>query len=105
MGWPRSSVRNGERSCSRATCSSSWGAASTDVWDRGGLVLYYKRLERGRFRPPTVTADGTAVEVDTTALAMLLDGIDVRQVRRPDLWTPALGRGRRTEGIDKTIEP
>ena len=74
-------------------------------WDRGGLVLYYKRLERGRFRPPTVTADGTAVEVDTTALAMLLDGIDVRQVRRPDLWTPALRRGRRTEGIDKTIGP
>lgn len=25
-------------------------------WDRGGLVLYYKRLERGRFRTPRVTS-------------------------------------------------
>jgi transposase len=72
-------------------------------WDRGGLVLYYKRLERGRFRPPDVSPDGKAVEMDMTALAMLLDGIDVRRVRRPELWRPTL-RGR-TEGIDTTIIP
>ena len=29
-------------------------------WERGGLVLYYKRLERGRFRPPGVSADVAA---------------------------------------------
>lgn len=70
-------------------------------WDRGGLVLYYKRLERGRFRPPSVTSDGTAVEMDMTALAMLLDGIDVKGVRRPALWRPKLGD--RTQGIDNSI--
>jgi transposase len=58
-------------------------------FDRGGLVLYYKRLERGRFRMPSVTGDGTAVEMDATGLAMLLDGIDVSRVRRPDPWRPA----------------
>jgi transposase len=57
-------------------------------WDRGGLVLYDKRLERGRFRPLEVSADGKAVEMDGTDLAMLLDGIDVRRVRRPKMWTP-----------------
>ena len=36
-------------------------------WDRGGLVLYYKRLEWGRFRTPRVTSDGRAVEMDATA--------------------------------------
>jgi transposase len=69
-------------------------------WDRGGLVLYYKRLERGRFRPPDVSADGLTAEMDMTGLAMLLDGIDVRRVRRPDPWRPILPS--RKEGIDMT---
>ena len=70
-------------------------------WDRGGLVLYYKRLEQGRFRPPEVSADGKAVEMDITALAMMLDGIDVRRVRRPELWRPKLSSCN--QGIDKAI--
>jgi transposase len=56
--------------------------------DRGGLVIYYKRLERGRFRAPRVGAEGRTVEIDATELAMLLDGIDVTRVRRPSLWRP-----------------
>jgi transposase len=59
-------------------------------FQRGGLVLYYKRLEQGRFRLPPVSLDGKAVEMDATGLAMLLDGIDVRHVRRPDLWRPTV---------------
>ena len=57
-------------------------------FDRGGLVLYYKRLERGRFQMPSRSADGAAVEMDTTGLLMLLDGIDVGRVRRPEPWRP-----------------
>ena len=71
-------------------------------WDRGGLVLYYKRLEKGRFQMPRVTADGRAVELDATALAMLLDGIDVRYVRRPEPWQPKKAAASQ-QGIDKTI--
>jgi transposase len=56
--------------------------------DRGGLVLYSERLERGRLWMPPVSADGTAVEMDATGLLMLLDGIDVARVRRPELWLP-----------------
>ena len=36
-------------------------------WDRGGFVLYYKRLERGRFRVPKVAADASSVRIDATA--------------------------------------
>ena len=57
------------------------------VWDRNGFVLYYKRLSQGRFRMPKVPADAMRVELDATTLAMLLDGIDVRYVRRPKAWT------------------
>lgn len=57
-------------------------------WDRGGFVLYYKRLERGRFRLPHIPEGATSVAMDGTELAMLLDGIDVGKVRRPRRWTP-----------------
>lgn len=57
-------------------------------FDRGGLVLYYKRLERGRFRLPKVAPGATSVTLDATELAMLLDGIDLGRVQRPRAWVP-----------------
>ena len=72
-------------------------------WDRGGFVIYYKRLERGRFRAPATSADGKTIEIDATTLAMLLDGIDVDRVRRPVPWQPKLISS--TRGIDTTIIP
>ena len=57
-------------------------------WERGGFVVYYKRLEKGRFQLPRKTLDGKAVEMDATELMMMLDGIDVRYVRRPPMWEP-----------------
>lgn len=58
------------------------------VWDRNGFVLYYKRLSQGRFRMPKVPPEAARVELDATTLAMLLDGIDVKYVRRPAAWAP-----------------
>ena len=57
-------------------------------WDRGGFVLYYKRLERGRFRVSRVRDDATHVKMDATELAMLLDGIDFGRVHRARHWEP-----------------
>jgi transposase len=56
------------------------------VWDRNGFVLYYKRLSQGRFRMPKLPPAATRIELDATTLAMLLDGIDVKYVRRPSAW-------------------
>lgn len=56
--------------------------------DHGGFVLYYKRLERGRFRLPEIAPDAAEIQLDATQLAMLLDGIDVRLVKRPSKWGP-----------------
>jgi len=61
-------------------------------WDRGGFVLYYKRLERGRFRLPELTPGAEEVQLDGTQLAMLLDGIDVRRVPPPTRWTPTAAK-------------
>jgi transposase len=58
------------------------------VWDRNGFILYYKRLSQGRFQMPKVPHGAARVEMDATTLAMLLDGIDVKYVRRPATWSP-----------------
>ena len=44
-------------------------------WDRSGLTIYYKRLERGAFRFPS--AKEPAVAVESTQLLRLLDGLEV----------------------------
>lgn len=67
-------------------------------WDRGGLVLVYKRLEQGRFKLPAVDASSDRVEIDGAQLAMLLDGIDVVRVPRPGAWQPPVH-----ETIDKVV--
>lgn len=56
------------------------------TFQRGGFVLWYKRLERGTFR--RIHCETTKVEIDATALSMLLDGIDISKVHRPAHWTP-----------------
>ena len=58
------------------------------TWDRSGFVLYYKRLEQGRFRLPAIAAGETEARLDATQLAMLLDGIDVQRVKAPKRWMP-----------------
>lgn len=44
-------------------------------WDRDGLAIYYKRLERGAFRWPG--SNQTAVEISADQLLRLLSGGDV----------------------------
>jgi len=57
-------------------------------WDVGGFVLYYKRLELGKFKVPLVRTGQRSIEIDSTDLAMLLEGIDYSRVRRPIPWKP-----------------
>lgn len=58
------------------------------TWDNGGFVLFYKRLEQGRFRLPLCHDDSSRVQLDGPQLSMLLDGVDVSRVRRPKKWLP-----------------
>lgn len=54
----------------------------------GGFVVYYKRLERARFTLPRVPDGATQISLDAASLVMLLDGVDLRAVRRAALWEP-----------------
>lgn len=43
-------------------------------WDRDGLALWYKRLEKGKFKMPS-GEEGESVELSSAGLSMLLEGI------------------------------
>ena len=56
-------------------------------WDRDGLAVWAKRLERGTFRIPAAAAG--RVEMTTAELAALLAGIDLNTARRRVRYSPA----------------
>jgi transposase len=51
-------------------------------WDKDGFALWYKRLEEGVFKLPRIEAGSQSVELRASELAMMLDGIDLRSVKR-----------------------
>ncbi len=51
-------------------------------WEQDGLVIWYKRLERGGFELPRDALEQEHVTLDATALAMLLGGVPLATPRR-----------------------
>lgn len=49
-------------------------------WDRDGYAIWYKRLEKGKFKLPEGVASG--FEMGATEFSMLLGGVDFKKVRR-----------------------
>jgi transposase len=55
-------------------------------WDRDGLAIWMKRLERGTFRWPAPGAAG--LEWTPAELAAMLGGIDLKATRRRPRYAP-----------------
>lgn len=53
-------------------------------WDRDGLAIWYKRLEKGTWQFPTDVRRSAepSAEISAQELSLLLDGIDLRSVER-----------------------
>jgi transposase len=51
-------------------------------WDRDGLAIWYKRLEKGSFRMPAASAGASGVELDACQWALILQGVDLSTARR-----------------------
>ena len=56
-------------------------------WDRDGLTLYYRRLEKGTFRFPTANDPAArSIEVSSQELSLVLWGIDPTSVKRQNRY-------------------
>lgn len=51
------------------------------VWESGGFMLYYKRLESGRFELP-LNQVGAKTELSWETLVMMMTGISLVQAKR-----------------------
>lgn len=51
-------------------------------WDRDGLAIWYKRLEAGTFETPSANVDQSHLEIDSTQLALLLNGVSLGSAKR-----------------------
>jgi transposase len=52
-------------------------------WDRDGLTLYYRRLEKGTFRfPASNDPQARSLEISSQELSLVLWGIDPQSVKR-----------------------
>lgn len=63
------------------------------LWDRDGLVVWAKRLERGTFQSPLSQNESSgqeaAIEIDATTLSLILSGIELGSAQRRKRYTPA----------------
>lgn len=57
-------------------------------WDRDGFAIFYKRLEKGVFHfPAHVAREDGRCEIDARDFAMLIEGLQSRDVRKSPRFT------------------
>ena len=57
------------------------------LWfDRDGLAIYYKRLEKGVFRFPSGAPSGAGLEISARELSMILSGLEHKAIRKLPRW-------------------
>lgn len=86
MGCMESFSPSSSETCAWAICSWFLNRRRNRIklmyWDRDGLAIWMKRLERGTFQRPQQPTDARHVEMDATDLTLLLSGIELTTVKR-----------------------
>jgi transposase len=57
-------------------------------WEKGGFVLYYKRLEKGTLSRPANRKEGVCHAVSWPELVMIIEGIVVEKYRQKARFQP-----------------
>ncbi len=57
-------------------------------WDRDGLAIFYKRLERGSYEVPRHEPQAKHGTLDATQLSLLLGGVELASVKHRPRYRP-----------------
>ena len=57
-------------------------------WNDGGYILWYKKLEKGRFKKPKDTSNQKEIYISSSQLTMILEGIDFSKIKKSKRWKP-----------------
>jgi transposase len=69
-------------------------------WDRDGLAIWYKALQKGTYRFPDLQSyTSSGLEIDSATLRAILDGIDLRSIKRQQRYTLEQSLARPTIAI------
>lgn len=52
------------------------------IWDRDGIVIYYKMLSKGTFSTMQSSKDKLKIQIKWDELMMLLEGISITKIKR-----------------------
>jgi len=71
-------------------------------WDRNGIAMWTKRLEKGRYRPALdLQGNLSSRAIEAAQLALIVEGIDLAGARHRPRWQPARkGRDRTTAALN-----
>jgi transposase len=57
------------------------------TWEGDGLAIYYKRLEKGVYELPSISAGNDSATIDAVHLQLILQGIVLTSVRKRKRFT------------------
>ena len=57
-------------------------------WSDGGFILWYKKLERGKFKKPKVATQETEIFISPSQLTLILEGVDFTKIKKSKRWNP-----------------
>ena len=64
------------------------------VWEDSGFVVYYKRLERGRFEYPNMDGPSRGLVISWRQLMLIIEGIELKSVRQRKRFSLAKKAGK-----------
>jgi hypothetical protein len=72
------------------------------VWEDSGFLVYYKRLERGRFEYPNLDESGGSIVISWRQLMLIIEGIELKSVRQRKRFSIPPVRQAEPKKVNKT---